>query len=492
MTKILKETFITSLPLAAVIIIVCGFVAPMPTPFDYVRLIVGYIGVVIGQALFLKGLEDSILPIGEIIGESLVKLKKAVFIIFFGILFGFFATVAEPALAVLARQTNLILDVVHPTLFVWIMSSGIGVLTGFALYRVIKDISIKIVFAASYALIFALIFISPPEFIALAFDGSGATTGDISVPFILAMGLGVSHTLSKYKSGKDDTFGIIGIASIGPIITVLLYGIILQNVLGGVPPAGPYNPGEASENFFEILTGNIGDVALALAPLLLVFLPFQITLIKMPKDKLTKILISLLPVFAGLLIFLSAIDFGFAFAGKYIGKIFLDPSRPDNFQWWLLVVGFVLGLAITLTEPAVTILGEQLEEMLGIKKMLTRLILAVSIGMASVLFIVKIIGEINILWFLIPLYLTALIMMRFTSKMFVGLAFDSGGVVGGALTSAMLTPLTLGIAQGVAVVAGPTAQSILINGFGIIAFNSVVPLIAVQAMGIFYDGRNRS
>jgi len=463
----------------------------MPNPFDYVRLIVGYLGVVLGQAFFLKGLDTSILPIGEVMGESLIKLKKVVFILFFGIMFGFFATVAEPALAVLARQTNLILDVVNPTAFIWIMSAGIGILTGFALYRVIKDINIKIVFIASYILIFALIFISPPEFIALAFDGSGATTGDISVPFILAMGLGVSHTLSKRKNSNEDTFGIIGIASVGPIITVLLYGIVLHRVLGGIPPAGVYNPGGASKNFLTILSGNVIDVVLALTPLVLIFFPFQMTLIKMPKQQLKKILQGLIPVFAGLLIFLSAIDFGFAFAGQYIGEVFLDPSRSEHFRWWLLVVGFVLGLAITLTEPAVTVLGEQLEEMLGIKKMLTRLILAVSIGVASMLFIIKIIGEINILWFLVPLYAIALIMMRFTSKMFVGLAFDSGGVVGGALTSAMLTPLTLGIAQGVAMAAGYSAQSILINGFGIIAFISVVPLIAVQAMGIVYEGRSR-
>ena len=484
--RVLKETFITSLPLAAVIIVVCGFIAPMTDPFDYVRLAVGYAGVVIGQSLFLIGLNTSILPIGEAMGASLVKLKKVLFILFFGVIFGLFATVAEPALAVLARQTHLILDAVNETLFIWIMSTGIGIFTGFALYRVIKDINIKIVFAVSYILVFLLIVCSPPEFVALAFDGSGATTGDISVPFILAFGLGVSHTLSKNKDSDDDTFGIIGIASVGPILTVLIYGIVLQNVLGGIPQAGVYNPGAGPENFAGILFGNVGEVVLALAPLLIAFVPFQIILIKMAKKDFVKIMMGTLVVFAGLLIFLSSIDFGFAFAGQYIGEAFLDPARPEWFRWMLLIVGFVLGLAITLTEPAVTVLGEQLEEMIGIKQMTTRLTLAISIGLAAMLFIIKIILQIDILWFLVPLYTVALIMMRYTSKLFVGLAYDSGGVVGGALTSAMLTPLTLGIAQGVAATAGPSAQSILINGFGIIAFISVVPLIAIQMMGIVY------
>jgi len=484
--RVLRDTFITSLPLAAVIIIVCGFIAPMSSPFDYVRLAVGYVGVVVGQSFFLIGLDTSILPIGEIMGGALVKLKKVAFILFFGVLFGFFATVAEPALAVLARQTHLILDVVNETLFIWIMSAGIGMFTGFALYRVIKDINIKVVFAASYILVFLLIFFTPQEFVALAFDGSGATTGDISVPFILAMGLGVSATLSKHKNTNGDTFGIIGIASVGPILTVLIYGIVLQRILGVIPPAGVYDPGASPENFLEILFSNISDVTLALAPLLIAFLPFQWLLLKLPRKDFVKILIGIIPVFAGLLIFLSSIDFGFAFAGKYIGEAFLDPTRAEWFRWMLLIVGFVLGSAITLTEPAVTVLGEQLEEMIGIKRMTTRLILAVSIGLATMLFIVKIISQINILWFLVPLYAVALLMMKRSTKMFVGLAFDSGGVVGGALTSAMLTPLTLGIAQGVAVSAGSNAQSILINGFGIIAFNSVVPLIAIQVLGIIY------
>jgi len=488
--RVLKDTFITSLPLAAIIITVCGFVAPMQNPFDYVRLAVGYVGVVVGQAFFLIGLDTSILPIGEIMGSSLVKLKKVIFILFFGILFGFFATAAEPALAVLARQTHLILDVINETFFIWVMSAGIGIFTGFALYRVIKDINIKIVFAASYILVFLLIFFAPSEFVALSFDGSGATTGDISVPFILAMGLGVSATLSKHKGTNGDTFGIIGIASIGPILTVLIYGIILQRILGAIPPAGIYNPGASPENFFEIIFSNISDVLLALAPLLIAFLPFQFALIKLPKKQFSKILIGIIPVFIGLLIFLSSIDFGFAFAGQYIGEAFLDPTRPEWFKWLLLLIGFVLGAAITLTEPAVTVLGEQLEEMIGIKRMTTRFILAVSIGLAAMLFIIKIISQINILWFLAPLYIVALGMMKFSSKMFVGLAFDSGGVVGGALTSAMLTPLTLGIAQGVAAAAGSEAQSILINGFGIIAFNSVVPLIAIQVLGIMYAKKN--
>ena len=490
--RVLKETFLSSLPLAAVIIIVCGFVAPMESVYDYVKLTVGYASVIVGQTFFLVGLDSSILPIGKLVGKSLIKLKKVLFIIFFGFLFGLLVTVAEPALEVLARQTHMIMPQVNATLFVWIASTGTGISVAFALWRIIKDWNIKTIFAILYIALFAVVILVPDEFIALAFDGSGATTGDVSVPFILALGIGVSATLSKNKT-NDDTFGIIGIASVGPILAIFVYGIILKAMYGGtLPPAGVYDPGTAG-SFLEILTANLGDVAFALFPVVLVYLPFQFFLVRLPKREFIKILVGTLPVYVGLLIFLSGIDFGFAFAGKYIGEVFLAPGRPEWFKWLLLLVGFVLGMAITLSEPAVTVLGEQLEELTNghIKKMAMRMTLAIGIGIAAVLSVTKILVQVNILWFLAPLYAISLILMKFSSRLFVGLAFDSGGVTGGALTSAFLTPLTLGVAQAVADTAGANAQSVLTNGFGIIAFISVTPLIAVQMLGILYNLRLR-
>lgn len=488
----LKEVFLSSLPLAAIILLVCGFLAPFANAYDYIKLTLGYLGVVIGQALFLVGLDHSILPIGKLVGSSLIRLEKVIFIILTGVVFGLVATVAEPALAVLAHQTNMVMDFVNARTFVWVMSIGIGVFVGFALWRIIKDLNIKIVFAALYVLVFFVVIFVPEEFIALAFDGSGATTGDISVPFILALGLGASATMSKHKT-NDDTFGIIGLASVGPILALFVYGIILNVSYGGeFPPADIYNPG-AADNLLEITVNNLGNVALALVPVLAVFLPFQIFLIKLAKKEIREILFGSIVVYVGLLIFLTGIDYGFAFAGEYIGAVFLDPSRPDWFQYLLLIVSFILGMAITLTEPAVTVLGEQLEEITNghIKKLTIRLALAIGIGFAAILAMIKILTQINILWFLVPLYLIALIMMPFTSKLFVGLAFDSGGVSGGALTSAFLTPLTLGAAQAVAKNTGVGAQSVLTNGFGIIAFISVTPLITVQALGIIYDIRRK-
>lgn len=480
-------TFYSSIPLA-VIIVICLFIAPLESAIDYLKIIAGYICVVFGQAMFLVGLETSILPIGRKVGGSFAKYNNLAFILTFGFVFGLLATVAEPALAVLAKQIGLIMPVVNHTLFIWITSTGIGIGVACALLRIVKNINIKYVFAILYSLIFLLVIFAPKEFVALAFDGSGATTGDVSVPFILALGLGISVTFSKSKT-NDDSLGIIGIASAGPIIAVLIYGIIMKAVNGGLPPENAYDM-TVREGLWEIVLGNLGDVALAVLPIILISIPFLLIFLKLPKRTFTKLMFGVIPVYFGLLIFLSGVDYGFGFVGQHIGQMFFDDSRPEGFKWLLLLVGFVLGAAITVSEPAVTVLGDQIEELTNghIKKLTIRVTLAIGIGFASLLSILKILLEVNILYFLVPLYLISLIMMIFTPKLFVGLAFDSGGVTGGALTSAFLTPLTLSIAQSVAN-AGGEQLSILTNGFGIISFISVTPLIAIQALGIIYNIR---
>jgi len=494
--RVLKETFLASLPLAAVIVVVCCFIAPMENMFDYIKLIIGYSGVVFGQSIFLVGVDISILPIGKAVGESLVKIKKVIFILFFGFLFGFLATAAEPALTVFSRQVNLAMGEISERALIFIMSAGTGMFVGYGLYRILKDTNIKTVFAVFYIIIFILAFFTPVEFVGIAFDGSGATTGDISVPFMLALGIGVSVTMSKRKS-DDDIFGIIGLASVGPILAVFLYGVIFRFSHGGVVPVPGYDYDTgAVESFSHVAQFNLRGVTLALIPIVLLFLPFQIFLVKMHKKEFLKILFGTITVFAGLLIFLTCVDFGFAYAGQHIGSSFFADNRPEWFKWLLLLVSFILGGAITLSEPAVTVLGHQLEEITNghIKQMTIRMTLAIGLGFASMISIIKIITQINLLWFLLPLYAAALILMKFSSKMFVGLAFDSGGVTAGGLTSAFLTPLTLGIAQAVrntVEAAGGSPQSILTNGFGIIAFMSVMPLIAVQTLGVVYEWRFR-
>ncbi|MBO5926871.1 MAG: DUF1538 domain-containing protein [Clostridia bacterium] len=484
--KTIKDTFISSLPLLAIIAIcLCFF--PLPSGAEYVKIIIGYISVVVGQAFFLTGLDSSIIPIGHMVGNSFSKYNKLFFVLTFGFAFGLLATVAEPALAVLARQVSGILPIINSTLFIWVTSFGIGVCVALALYRMLKNYSIKIVFAILYALVFLFVIFAPEEFISIAFDGSGATTGDVSVPFILALGIGISATFSKNKT-NEDSFGIIGIASVGPIITVLLYGIIVKWINGGVIPEANDYVVESGNSLGAIVSSNLLDVALAVLPIVLISIPFLLFIIKLRKREFLRLILGVIPVYVGLLIFLSGIDYGFGYVGEYIGKVFFGDGKPNWLPYILLIVGFILGGAITISEPAVTVLGDQIEDLTNghIRKNTIRLTLALGIGFASMLAILKILTQVNILYFLVPLYVIAVILMKFTPNLFVGLAFDSGGVTGGALTSAFLTPLTLSIAQQVALSSGGK-MSVLANGFGIISFISVTPLIAVQLLGIIYN-----
>lgn len=483
---ILKDTTISSLPLVF-IIIVCLFISPLDSAGGYLRIVVGCISVIIGQALFIVGLESSILPIGRMVGSSFSKYNNLLFIIFFGFVFGLLATVAEPALSVLSRQISGILPVINSTLFIWITGAGIGLGVAVALLRIVKNGSIKKLFFILYVLVFALVVFAPEEFVSIAFDGSGATTGDVSVPFILVLGIGISNTFSKSKT-NDDSLGIIGISSVGPILAILLYGIIVKFRNGGVIPLETEYVIQNSTTLGNIVLGNLKDVALAILPIVLMSLPFLIFLLKIPKKEIFTLILGVMPLYLGLLIFLSGIDYGFEFVGRYIGSLFFGESLPYWFRWMLLPVAFVLGIAITVSEPAVTVLGNQIEDLTNghIKNISIRCTLAIGIGFAALLSVLKILTGINILYFLVPLYTISLIMMKFTPTLFVGLAFDSGGVTGGALTSAFLTPLTLSIAQSVAISNG-TKMSVLTNGFGIISFISVTPLIAVQALGIIYN-----
>ncbi len=483
--KTIKDTFFSTIPLL-LIVAVCLLISPLDNLSNYLKIVVGYISIIIGQALFLVGLDNSIIPIGHLVGTSFSKYNNLFFVLAFGFVFGILATVAEPAISVLARQVSGILPNINHTVFIWITSTGIGIGVAIALLRIIKNVNVKVVFGVLYLIVFLFVIFAPQEFVALAFDASGATTGDVSVPFILALGIGISASFSRNNS-EDDSLGIIGISSVGPIIAVLLYGIILKAIGGGLPNENEYVL-KIGGAYGSIFVGNLLDVALAVLPIVLIAIPVLVFLIKIPKKELIKLLMGIIPVYVGLLIFLTGIDYGFEFVGQYIGKMFFDESKPHAYRYILLIIGFVLGFAITMSEPAVTVLGSQIEELTNghIKKSTIKFTLAIGIAVASLLCVLKILTKTNILYYLVPLYIISIAMMKFTPKLFVALAFDSGGVTGGALTSAFLTPLTLSIATEVAKDTG-SAMSILTEGFGMISFISVTPLIAIQLLGIIYQ-----
>ncbi|NLB48459.1 MAG: DUF1538 family protein, partial [Erysipelotrichia bacterium] len=338
----LKEVFLSSLPLLAIIVIVTVFAFPLIQPSGYLQIGIGYLLVVFGQAVFLAGLDSSILTIGNLVGGSLVKLNKIVFVLLFGFLFGLLATLAEPAIHVIARQVDIIADNVNYVIFIFVIGFSTGIAVAFAIYRIIKNIDVRLVFLILYLLIFGLVFFVPEQYRALAFDSSGATTGAVSVPFILTLGLGISKTASKKKTA-DERFGIIGIVCACSIIGIFIYGLIVQ--------AGPTNPYdlEQTNGLLQTLGSTFSATILAIVPIIAIFLIFQFLFIKLPKKKLITILLSSLIVFIGLFIFLFGIDYGFAFAGNYIGKVFVGDRASATAKFFLIPIGFVLGFGITLS-----------------------------------------------------------------------------------------------------------------------------------------------
>ena len=475
----LRTVSIGASPIVVIILAVHFFVKPMPTPF-FVAFIVGTVLMVIGQAFFLVGLDSSILTMGELVGNNIRKLKKLWIILIFGFLFGTMATVAEPAVSVLAGNVHKVNPNINAMLLTWIVSSGIGIFVAYGLFRIFKQLSIKWSFLISYALVFILMIFTPNGFRAIAFDFSGATTGVITVPFILALGVGVTAVLGK--KGDGDSYGMIGLASVGPIITMCIMGIIF----GGGTGTASY-PASTDPNFGATLVSSIKNISIAILPITVVFFIFNFMFVKLPRKKVLRVVVGILVTVFGLILFLTAISFGFSAAGRHIGEAFADSSRGDWFKYLLIPFGLILGFAIAYTEVAIRVLATQVEQNTNghIKK--GTLIFALALGLAiTVAFsMLRILFSINILWFMIPIFGLALICMPFISKMFVGIAFDSGGVASGTITAAFLVPLAIGASSELG------GRDPMVYSFGMIAFIAAIPMIAISLLGIIYQAKLR-
>lgn len=490
--KNLKEIVLQSLPLSLLLVFVLLFIKPMETS-DLITLVIGYALVIFGQALFLMGIEYSILPMGEMVGSNLYKLKKPFLMILFGFIFGIISSIAEPALRVIAQQLHLINNTIDVSLSIWICSFGVGAGVALSMYKAIRNISIKWILIISYTITLVLCFLAPNQFIGISFDISGATTGDLSTPFILTLGVGIARTVSvKHKS--EEQFGIIGIASVTPLIAYLAFGLIK----GNTDPSKLAVVSNSGITFNSIFQGNLGDVFLAIMPVVGTFIVYNIFYVKMSHKSLKKILLFSGMVYIGLVIFLTGVDYGFTLAGKHIGPSFIHDETiffglisvtGSWFKWFLLPFTFVLCFFITLCEPSIMVLVKKVEEMTNglIGRKILKYFLAIGIGLAGFLSVLNILLDIDIRWFLLPLYFLTLVLTVFTPNLFVGVAYDSGGVTGGAITSAFLVPLCLSVSSMVS--GGSNAEHILVNGFGMIGYISVTPIILVLILGLIYNAK---
>lgn len=469
----LKEALQAVLPIIGLVLLLSFTIAPI-SPSILLCFLIGGILLIAGIVFFTLGAELAMSPMGERVGTAMTQSKKLWVVVALSFLLGFIITISEPDLQVLAQQVPAVPNLT----LILAVACGVGVFLVVALLRMLFSIALPPFLVCFYAVIFILAFFVPKEFLSVAFDSGGVTTGPMTVPFIMALGVGISATRSD-RHAADDSFGLVALCSIGPILAVMMLGMIYN------PDSAAYTPPVIPEiadskqlwNLFAVeLPTYMKEIALSLLPIVLFFAVFQALVLKLSGRNLTRILIGLVYTYIGLVLFLTGVNVGFMPAGNYLGQVLAGLSHP----WVIVPIAMVMGYFIVKAEPAVYVLNKQVEEItdgaIPARAMGTALSagVAISLGIAMI----RVLTGISILWILIPGYTIALVISFFVPKIYTAIAFDSGGVASGPMTAAFLLPL----AQGACVALG---GNIVTDAFGVVAMVAMTPLITIQVMGLY-------
>lgn len=463
----IKESFLSVLPIFLLVVFLHFTVVPLNDNMMG-NFLIGSVFLVVGMSLFTLGADNAMMPMGHKIGSYISKYKKLWFLVIVALLLGTFITLAEPDLKVLADQASYL----PGTTLILTVSIGVGMFLVLAALRIVFKLNLSKLLVVSYGLVFLLTIFIPKEFIPLSFDSGGVTTGPITVPFIMALGIGMSSV--NGDDSKNDSFGLIGLCSIGPILSVLLLSLFFGNGTASYVSSGETLSIGA---YFGLYAK---EIAIALLPIILFFVFFQIAFIKLSKKTLAKIFISIVYTFLGLVLFLVGVNYGFMSTGKYIGV-----TIANNFKSWVLIpLGMIMGLLTILAEPAVYVLNKQVEEISSglISKKSLSFSLAIGVSIAVGLAMTRIVFDINIFYILIPGYLLAIVMTFCAPKMFVAIAFDSGGVASGPMAATFILPFAIGACS-------TLGNSVILDAFGLVSFIALTPLISIQILGIIYNAK---
>lgn len=476
----LSETLKAVFPILAIVLILCFTIAPIP-PSILMAFLIGAVFLIVGMLLFNVGVELSMTPMGERVGTIMTKSKKLSIMLLISFIMGFIITISEPDLQVLAQQIPSVPNMI----LILAVAAGVGVFLVIALMRMLFGIALPHLLVVFYAAVFLLTFFVPRDFLAIAFDSGGVTTGPMTVPFIMAFGIGISAIRSD-KHAADDSFGLVSLCSIGPILAVLILGMIYNPGQGeSVSEAIPVidNTVELGRLFTREIPTYLKEMAISLLPIVFFFGLFQLISRDINKRKLIKIGIGLVYTYVGLVLFLTGVNVGFMPAGNYLGQTIAGFS----YAWVIVPIGMIIGYFIVRAEPAVFVLTKQVEEMtsgaISAGAMGTSLSLGVSVSVG--LAMVRVLTGISIMWFLIPGYALALVLTFFVSKIFTAIAFDSGGVASGPMTATFLLPFAMGAC-------GALGGNIITDAFGIVAMVAMTPLIAIQIMGLVFKLKESS
>jgi len=474
-----RESFFSVLPVTLIVLVLSIVLVPMDIG-TIALFIVGALLLIVGMGFFQLGAEIAMTPTGEGLGTELSKTKKTIVIVVIGCVVGFLITIAEPDLQVLANQAPAI----PGNVLIMTIALGVGLFLTFALIRVRLRIKLSTVLIVLYAILFGLTIFVPREFIPVAFDSGGVTTGPMTVPFIMAMGVGFVM-LRGDKNASDDSFGLVAISSVGPILTVLLLGIFFNSTetsYSAVAIPDVKTTQDVARAFSSEFSVYAKEMLIALLPIVAVFIIFQIITRRFKHIQVIRTIIGFVYTFIGLVLFLVGVNVGFLPVGHSLGAdIGVTPYR-----WILVPLGMLVGFFIVKAEPAVQVLNRQVEEVTqgAISSKLVGNSLSIGVAAAVGIAMLRILTGIPIMWILVPGYIIAIALTFFVPKLFVGIAFDSGGVASGPMTSTFLLPFAIGACEGI-------GGNIMTDAFGVVAMVAMTPLIAVQIMGLIYSIKSK-
>ena len=475
----LEEAFKAVGPVVCIVLLLCFSIAPVSLGI-VMEFLAGAVFLVAGMMFFTLGAEISMTPMGEKVGSSMTKSRKLWVMVVLGFILGFVITVSEPDLQVLAGQVPSI----PSAALILSVACGVGFFLVIALVRMLAGIPLAPMLIVCYAAVMGLAFLVPGDFLAVAFDSGGVTTGPMTVPFIMAMGVGISSVRNDTHAA-DDSFGLVSLCSVGPVLAVLLLGIIFRPAGGGYAAAEHVEAADSvvlRQMFASSIPRCMGKIALSMLPVLAFFAVFQIISLKMDRRALGRILVGLAYTYVGLVVFLTGANVGFMPAGSFLGETLAGLKA----RWIIVPVGMVIGYFIVLAEPAVYVLMKQVEELTDGAVSGTAMKLSLSVGVAcSVgLAMTRVLTGISILWFVIPGYALALLLTFASPKIFTAIAFDSGGVASGPMTAAFLLPFAMGACQA-------AGGSLARDAFGVVAMVAMTPLITIQVLGLIYQMQTR-
>ena len=474
----LQESFGSVFPLVLIVSVVCFVLIPISVDL-MLLFFIGALLLVAGMGLFTLGAEMAMTPIGSLVGSRMMKTRKLWLVLLLSFLLGVAITVSEPDLQVLADNVP---HIDTPVLIVTV-AVGVGLFLSVCMLRILFRVSLRWLLIFFYAAIFALAFLSDVDYLGVAFDSGGVTTGPMTVPFIMAMGVGVASIRSD-KNAAADSFGLVALCSIGPILAVMGLSFLYEGSAGTATATQALHCADTVElgmSYLSALPEYFKEMALALLPIAGFFLLFHCFALHLQKRLLKRILIGLLYTYAGLVLFLTGINVGFSSLGFALGG-----ALAQQASFLLIPLSMLLGWYIISAEPAVHVLNRQVEEVSAgaISARAMGVSLSIGVSAAMGLSMLRVLTGLPVLWLLLPGYAAALALSFFVPPIFTAIAFDSGGVASGPMTAAFMLPFCMGVSQ-------TLGGNLVADAFGVVALVAMMPLITIQLMGAVYVLKTR-